>query len=198
MLLALVACEEAAPPKVTLPSVPPAAAEPTEPASKIVTLVIVGDEAGTRNLHRPDHRPVNQRLENSNPATWSRTIRFPVGFKAGVRHDLGEHVYQWWAFESHPIIGAFTNTEILSMGGESLDNGESWYLRSIEVSPSFRLNIRAILGTDGSTAASLIVTLFADVTLDLLARTPYTTVEEADAVVTRHLATNSIVVSLRL
>ena len=196
MLLALTACEEATTRRVTVPAVPPAAPAPTEPASTIVTLTIVSDEAETR--HPSGAIAVDQRIENTNPITRNRTIRYPTGFKTGVRHDTEEHVYQWWAFESHPITGAFTNTEILRMGGQSLDNGQSWYISSMEITPSFRMNVRAILGTDGSTESTLIVTLFADVTLGLYARRPHTLLSEAEAVVKRHLATNSIVLSFRL
>jgi len=196
MLLALTACEETATPNITVPTAPPAAPAPTEPASTIVTLTIVSDEAGTP--HRNGTAAALNRIENTDEITRNRTMRYPTGFKTGVRHDTEEHVYQWWAFESHPITGAFTNTEILRMGGQSLDNGQSWYISSMEITPSFRMNVRAILGTDGSTESTLIVTLFADVTLGMYARRSHTLLSEADAVVKRHLATNSIVLRFRV
>lgn len=75
MLMALVACDEAAPPKATLPSVPPAAAEPTEPASvaKVIDLRIVPDSAtGT-----------DQRLESSHGVTSfdPKQLSFPSSFE---------------------------------------------------------------------------------------------------------------------
>lgn len=196
MLLALTACEEAATPNITVPTAPPAAPAPTEPASTIVTLTIVSDEAATP--HRTGTATALNRIENTDEITRNRTIRYPTGFKTGVRHDTEEQLYQWWAFESHRITGAFTNTEILRMGGQSLDNGQSWYISSMEITPSFRINVRAILGTDGSTESTLIVTLFAGVTLDLFGNRPHTLLSEAEAIAKRHLTTNSIVLSFRL
>ena len=195
MLLALAACEETAAPQLTVPTAPPAAPAPTEPTIVTLTIVGDGDEAGTP--HRTA-APALNRIENTDEITRNRTIRYPTGFKTGVRHDTEEQLYQWWAFESNPITGAFTNTEILGMGGQSLDNGQSWYISSMEITPSFRINVRAILGTGGSTESTLIVTLFAGVTLDLFGNRPHTLLSEAEAIVKRNLTTNSIVLSFRL
>lgn len=148
----LAGCEEAAPK-------PPQAAgaqEPTAPpAAQVVELVIAAAKPRTAR--------VEQVAGGAVPAR-THTVTFPDGFNAGERYDVTNVYGRWYRFVSKPISNVVTNAEVLRMGGVSLDDGNAWYLTSLEVSPDLWLNVRAVLverDTPGA-SATLVVTLHAD------------------------------------
>ena len=190
-LVALAGCEEAAPP-TTQATGPPTTPATAAPSAQVVELVIAADTAQSQQR-------VDQTTAGGDAAR-SHTVTFPDGFNPGERYDETNNLARWYRFVSKPIPNVLTNAEVLRMSGISLDNGQAWYLASLEITPDLWVNIRAVIvdrETPGA-SAMLVVSVHTDDTyvgnLDALD----TSVARASNRVLAHLATNAIRLRLAL
>lgn len=185
LTIALAACEEAAPP-TTAPATPaPAASAPPAPRTPtpITEPITITITANTLT-----HQQV------TGGTMTDRTIRFPEDFNTGRRHDVTEIIDHWYTFTSKPINNLLRNKDVLTIGGISLDNSKTWFLKSIEINPSLWINVQAVTEDteDPDAYATIVINLHVDVPI-----TPqdiHTTTAEAAAIIRTNLSTNSITI----